>query len=167
MAGGAKFGKSSWIALVLVLPAAALSGHLFRGWNVTRTELEKKTSELQTLSGRNAALSKAYEVLQNQKFQVCNKSPYPIDVTWLSAAYNDGKQIKVFDSSRCSGWTTQEVAAGENKNLLLSSSQEGCNWSGSVMYFAMRFTKETDEASLPYSVVGLYRGFDRDCYNVQ
>jgi hypothetical protein len=31
----------------------------------------------------------------------------------------------------------------------------------------MRFTRETDEASVPYTMVGRYAGFDRDCFTVQ
>ena len=158
---------STIVAVALLPPAALLALFLFRNWNATRQALAHGQQELQTLGARNAVLAQAYEVLQNRKFQICNKSPHPLSVAWVSAAYNDGHQMKLFDSARCPGWQAQEIAAGENKNLLLSSTEEGCNWNGNVIYYAMRFSKETDEASLPFSVAGLYRGFDRDCFTVQ
>ena len=162
-----RFPVSTMVTIALVPLVGLLSWNLFRKWNVTRKGLLAQQAELQTLSSRNAVLAPAFDVLQNRKFQVCNKSPDPLNIAWVSVAFNDGKQLKVFDSSRCSGWQAQEVAAGENKNLLLSSTQEGCNWNGNVIYYAIRFSKETEETSLPYSMVGLYRGFDRDCFTVQ
>jgi len=71
------------------------------------------------------------------------------------------------DSSRCKAWQTQDVEAGENKNLLLSTNEEGCNWGGNVVYFGMRFSKEAEDSSTPFNYVGLWRGFDRDCFTVQ
>ena len=162
-----RFPLSTLVALVLLPTVALLAFTLFRKWNATRLGLAAQQQELQTLTGRNAVLAKAYDVLQNRKFQICNKSPYPLSVAWVSAAYSDGRHLKLFDSARCPGWQRQEIAAGENKSLLLSSTEEGCNWNGNVIYYAMRFSKETDEASLPFSVAGLYRGFDRDCFTVQ
>lgn len=162
-----RFPLSTVIALALLLPVGLLTFTLFRKWNITRQALAGQQEEVQTLSARNAVLAKAYDVLQNRKFQVCNKSPYPLNVAWVSAAYSDGQHLKHFDSARCPSWQEQEIAAGENKSLLLSSTEEGCNWNGNVIYYAMRFRKETDEASLPFSVAGIYRGFDRDCFTVQ
>jgi hypothetical protein len=162
-----RFPLSTVIALVLLPLAGLLTYTLFRKWNTTRQALAKQQQEVRTLAARNAVLAKAYDVLQNRKFQVCNKSPHPLNVAWVSAAYSDGQHLKLFDSARCRSWQEQEVAAGENKNLLLSSTEEGCNWNGNVIHYAMRFSKETDEASLPFSVAGIYRGFDRDCFTVQ
>jgi hypothetical protein len=161
-----KFPVSTVLALVLLPLVGLLTYTLFNKWNATRLALAAQRQELETLTARNAVLARAYDVLQNRKFQVCNKSPYPLNVAWVSAAYSDGRHLRHFDSARCPGWQEQEIAAGENKNLLLSSTEEGCNWNGNVIYFAMRFSKETDEASLPFSVAGIYRGFDRDCFTV-
>ena len=162
-----RFPVSTLVTLVLVPLVGLLSFNLFRRWNATRIGLKELNAELQTLTARNAVLAPAYDVLQNRRFQVCNKSPHPLNVAWVSAAYSDGRQLKTFDSARCRGWRDQEVAAGENKSLLLSSTEEGCNWNGNVIYYAIRFSKETEDSSLPYSMVGLYRGFDRDCFTVQ
>jgi hypothetical protein len=162
-----RFPMSTLIVLALVPLVGLLTYSLFRKWNVTRHALLAQQAELQTLGGRNAVLAPAFEVLQNRKFQVCNKSPDPLNIAWISAAYADGAQVKLFDSARCPAWRDQEVAAGENKNLLLSSTDEGCNWNGNVIYYAIRFSKETADASVPYSMVGLYHGFDRDCFTVQ
>lgn len=162
-----RFPLSVVVAIALLPLAALLATFLFRKWNVTRQSLLQGQLELQTLRERNAQLARAYDVLQNRKFQICNKSPHPLSVAWVSAAYSDGQQMKLFDSARCKSWQAPDVAAGENKTLLLSSTEEGCNWNGNVIYYAMRFSKETDDASLPFSVAGLYRGFDRDCFTVQ
>jgi len=162
-----RFARSSLVAAVIALPVGLLMMSQFRSWTAVRSELTGKTTEFQGLSSRNAGLSKVYDILQNKKFQICNKSPYPVLVPWLSVGFVDGQQVKVFDSARCTGWQTVEVAAGENKNILFSSSQEGCNWSGNVVYYAIRYTKETDDASMPYNMAGVYRNFDRDCFNVQ
>jgi hypothetical protein len=161
-----RIAKSTVIAGLLLAPVIYLTARLYGSWSTRRAELNRQSAEFQRLSTRNAELARAYDVLLNRKFQVCNKSAYPVSVQWLSAAYSDGKQLKVFDSARC-GWSDLEVAPGENKNLILSSSQEGCNWNGNVMYYAMRFSKETDEASVAYNVAMPYRGFDRDCFTVQ
>jgi hypothetical protein len=162
-----RFPMSLVIVLALVPLVGLLTFNLFRKWNVTRKALLAQQGELQTLGGRNAVLAPAFEVLQNHKFQVCNKSADPLNIAWVSAAYADGNQIKLFDSARCPSWQDQEVAAGENKSLLLSSTDEGCNWNGNVIYYAIRFSRETEAASVPYSMVGHYRGFDRDCFTVQ
>jgi hypothetical protein len=162
-----RFPLSAAIALALLPLVGLLTFALFRKWNTTRQAFARQQQELQTLTARNAVLAKAYDVLQNRKFQLCNKSPYPLNLAWVSAAYSDGQHLKLFDSARCASWPQEEIGAGENKNLLLSSTEEGCNWNGNVIYYAMRFSKETDEASLPFSVAGIYRGFDRDCFTVQ
>jgi hypothetical protein len=169
MATGSKrrFPVSTLVVLALLPLVALLTLSLFRKWNTTRKGLQAQQAELQTLTARNAVLAPAFDVLQNRKFQICNKSPHPLNIAWVSAAFSDGRQLRVFDSSRCAGWKDVEVAAGENRNLLLSSTDEGCNWNGNVIYYAIRFSKETEDSSLPYSMVGLYRGFDRDCFTVQ
>jgi hypothetical protein len=164
---GKKLPVSTIIAGVMLLPAAYYTFRKYQEWSVVSAASSKVTAEVTEMKERNASLAVAYEILQNKKFQVCNKSAYPLHIAWLSATYQEGKVLKVFDSSRCEAWQTQEVAPGENKNLFLSSGQEGCNWGGTVIYYAMRFTRETDEASVPYTMVGRYAGFDRDCFTVQ
>jgi hypothetical protein len=158
------FGLGSIIALALIVPAALLTFMLYRSWNQSRQEMASLTDELQNLATRNAALSHVYDVLQNKKFQFCNKSAYPVDISWVSAAYSDGKQLRMFDSSHCKAWHPVTVDAGETKDLLLSTNEEGCNWNGNVVYFGMRFSQEKEESSAPYNFVGLWRGFERECF---
>jgi hypothetical protein len=161
-----RFGLSSWITLALLVPVTYMTVSLFRKWHVTDQRLSSEQAAIGALTGRNAVLGKAYDVLQNRKFQICNKSTDPVHVQWISAAFIEGKQLKTFDSARCGAWKTPEIAAGENTNLFLSSSQEGCNWSGNVIYYAIRFTKEKEDESIPFSVADLYRNYDRDCFNI-
>ncbi len=163
-AGPKRFGTSTWIALALLLPALAVAGYFGQKWNTTRLKTAKQEAEFQTLQSRNAVLSKVFEVLQNKKFQVCNRSQDTLNVQWVTAVYHDGKRLKVFDSSRCSAWQEVTLAAGDNRVLTLTSGQEGCNWSGAVVYFAMRFTRESEEIIRPYNYVGHWAGFDRDCF---
>lgn len=165
--GPKKFGTSTWIALAFVFPALALAGYFGQKWNITRAKVAQQNAELQTLLSRNEVLSKVYEVLQNKKFQVCNRSQDILTVQWVAAAYHDGKQLRVFDSSRCSAWKEVALAAGDNRTLTLTSGQEGCNWSGTVVYFAMRYTRESEDVIRPYNFVGHWAGFDRDCFTLE
>lgn len=161
-----KFTLTTWIMIGLILPAGYMTFKHFSRWSVANAASKKLTSDIQVKKQKNVVLAPAYDILQNRRFQMCNKSPWPLMISWLSATYHDGKGLRVFDSSRCKAWQGLEVASGENKNLFLSSGQEGCNWAGPVIYYAIRFTKETDEASIPYNMVGRYAGFDRDCFTV-
>ena len=156
----------SMIAIVLIVPVGWMTFNLYRSWSASNAQWYKLTNEQQTLTARNASLGPVYDVLQNKKFQVCNKSAVPVKISWVGVAYSDGKQLRTFDSSRCKAWQTQDVEAGENKNLLLSTNEEGCNWGGNVVYFGMRFSKEAEDSSTPFNYVGLWRGFDRDCFTI-
>lgn len=163
-AGAKKVGTSTWVAAAFLLPALGAAGYLGRNWNVTRLKVAQEEAEYQTLLSRNAVLSKVYEVLQNKKLQVCNKSQDTLKIQWVSAVYHDGKKLKVFDSGRCSAWQEVTLASGDNRVLTLTSAQEGCNWNGAVVYFAMRFSRESEEVIRHYNYVAHYSGFDRDCY---
>ena len=165
--GAKKFGTSTWIALGLVFPALAVAGYFGQKWNVTRVKVGKQEAEFQTLQSRNEVLSKVYEVLQNKKFQVCNRSQDSLTVHWVASVYHDGRQLKVFDSSRCSAWKDVVLAAGDNRTLTLTSGQQGCNWNGTVVYFAMRYTRESEDVIRPYNFVGHWAGFDRDCFTLE
>lgn len=166
-AGPKKFGTSTWIAAAFLIPALAAAGYFGQKWNITRIKVAKQEAEVQALLSRNAVLSSVYAVLQNKKFQVCNKSQDTLKVQWVAAAYHDGQRLKVFDSSRCSAWQEVALASGDNRVLTLTSGQEGCNWGGAVVYFAMRFTRESEEIIRPYNFVGHWAGFDRDCFTLE
>jgi hypothetical protein len=49
----------------------------------------------------------------------------------------------------------------------MSSPQEGCNWNGAVLLYAMHFTREAEDQTSDFKVTGPWRGFDRDCFTVQ
>jgi len=166
-AGPKKFGTSTWIATAFLIPAVASAAYFGQKWNVTRLKTDKLDAEFQALVGRNATLSSVFTVLQNKKFQICNKSQDTVTVQWVTAAYHDGKQLKVFDSSLCSAWQEVTLASGDNRVLTLTTGQEGCNWGGAVVYFAMRYARETEVVIRPHNVVGHWAGFDRDCYTVE
>jgi hypothetical protein len=109
-------------------------------------------------------------MLENRRLSVCNRTPDAVNVQWVGAAYNDGRKIWVFDSQRCSDWKESVIASGGNKLLNLSSGEPGCNWNGNVMYFAMKYTRESEEESSAFDFVGVFNvgeSFDRDCYNVE
>ncbi len=159
-----RFSASTWIAAGFLLPALGAAGYFGRNWNATRLKLAQGEAEYQALLSRNAVLSKVYDVLQNKKLQVCNKSQDTLKVQWVSAVYHDGKKLRVFDSSRCGAWQEVTLASGDNRVLTLTSAQEGCNWNGAVVYFAMRFSRESEEVIRHYNYVAHYSGFDRDCY---
>src|SRR3972149_981394 len=160
-AGPKKFGTSTWIAAAFLLPALATAGYFGRNWNATRLILAREDSEHQERLNRNAVLSKVYDVLQNKKLQVCNKSQDTLKIQWVAAAYHDGKNLRVFDSGRCSAWQEGTLGSGDNRVLTLTSAQEGCNWNGAVVYFAMRFSRESEEVIRHYNYVAHYSGFDR------
>jgi hypothetical protein len=75
--------------------------------------------------------------------------------------------VKVFDSDQCQDFKPIVLNPGDDKSVLLRSSQPGCNWDGSVFYYAMKYSAESEEKFNIFNVVGPYQGFDRDCYTVQ
>ena len=109
-------------------------------------------------------MADAYNLLHNKKVQVCNKSPADVTVHWLSVVYEDGGRLKSFDSQRCEDWAPVVVKNGASRMLTLSSTQEGCNWNGSVVFFAMHYSRGETQT---YRDAGAWTGFDKDCYTVQ
>jgi hypothetical protein len=73
----------------------------------------------------------------------------------------------VFDSDKCQDFKPIVMQPGDDKTVVLRSSQPGCNWDGSVFYYAMKYTQESEEKFNIFNVVGPYQGFERDCYTVQ
>jgi hypothetical protein len=141
--------------------------NLARSWHATGKALDALEAERATLVARNLVLERAAAVLQNQKFQVCNKSADTLTVGWLAAAYHDGRQLRLFDSSRCPGWRPQVLGPGDAKTFTSSSAEEECNWGGTVMFYALNYVRESEEYLRSYNDAGRWAGFDRDCYTVE
>ena len=169
--GGGKKRARSLVVPVLAAVAACLlfiaNVVLFVGWFRTKHELGSLEKEKTQLASSNRALADAYNLLHNKKVQVCNKSPADVTVHWLSVVYEDGGRLKSFDSQRCEDWAPVVVKNGASRMLTLSSTQEGCNWNGSVAFYAFRLVRESDEGVRAYNVSGPWRGFDRDCFTVE
>lgn len=163
------FPLSAMIATVIAIPVGYWAFSNYRVWAQGKKTDSNFQAEMAALNASNAKLSNVYDAVQLKTYQVCNKSSDQITVEWVSAAYHDGRTVKVFDSDRCQEWKPLVLAAGDNKNVLLRSSQPGCNWDGRVMYYAMRYVQENeaDEKYKIFTVVGPYQNFDRDCYPFQ
>lgn len=162
--GKRKYGLSTWITLAVVLPIFWVSFNGFRNWLAVRKRSASFDTEVSARNKRNAELKKVYDATQLKRFEACNKSAGQVTISWVTAAYHDGKTIKIFDSDRCREWQPLVLAPGDAKAVLLRSSQGGCNWNGDVFYYAMKYTEESEEKVNSYHVVGPYQGFDRDCY---
>ena len=160
---------STVAALLIALPLAYLAYTRYLAWDKTNRRLAAVQGEVGTLKVKNAGLARAYDVLQNRTFQVCNRTADELEVLWLAAAYESRGQLSVFDASRCEGWQPQLVPGGGSpKTFTFSSAQEGCNWDGSVIFYAMRAVRTSEDgASFDYTVAGPWMGFERDCFNVQ
>ena len=158
---------SAIVALVAVIPVGYMAFNSFKGWKAVRDKAAKHDSEMAGLTQRNTELAKVYEAVSLKKYQACNKTAEQITLNWVVAAYHDGKRVRIFDSERCTDWQPVVLMPGDNKNLLLRSSQPGCNWDGSVFYYAMRYTQESEEKYTMINVAGAYQGFERDCYTFQ
>jgi hypothetical protein len=161
------FQWSTIIAAVIALPLGVLSLNSGRHWYTLKEKADSIQGEMETLQSRNMVLEKAYDILQNHKFQICNKSSDVVTIPWLSAVYHDGKQLAIFDSSRCPGWRPQTMNKGETRTFTFSSEEEGCNWTGTVMFYGLHYTRESDEYLKAYNVLGPWKGFDRDCFTVE
>ena len=160
-------GIAGWIMLALLVPTGVMTVNCARSWNVVAIRERKLAEEMARLTVRNDQLRPFYDVLQNRKYQICNRSADTVTVNWLAATYNEGDQIKLFDSAHCTAWKPIVLPQGETRFVTLSSVQEGCNWNGNVMYFAISYTRESTEQSSTYEDVEVFRGFDRDCHNIQ
>ena len=165
------FTTGSWIALACVIPAAVLTWNLYRSWSTKRTAIAAKQNDVNAMMARNTVLEPIYDILANRKFQICNKTPLQVTVPWFAVAFHDGKSVKMFDSGRCREFQPIIIPTGDNKVVTLSSKQEGCNWNGSVMYYAMRLYRqvETEDAVVdrPYDYMEVYKGYERDCFTLQ
>jgi hypothetical protein len=137
---------------------------LFVGWFKTKREYQGLEMEKAKLTASNRVLADAYGLLHNKKVQVCNKSPADVTVHWVSVVYEDAGRLKSFDSQRCEDWAPVAVKNGASRMLTLSSTQEGCNWNGSVVFFAMHYSRGDTQT---YRDAGAWVGFDKDCYTVQ
>lgn len=158
---------STIVSALVALPLALVTLQAGRRWHTLSSKSAGLETELGMLTRRNVVLEKANAILQNHKFQVCNKSSDFLAIPWVAAVYHDGHQLRTFDSSRCPGWRVQTLGRGESKTFTSSSDVEGCNWSGAVLFYALHFTRESDEYVKPYNVAGAWQGFDRDCFTVE
>jgi hypothetical protein len=168
-AKGGGVGLWGWILLALLVPIGMLTWNCGRNWNVTAVKERELAEEMVRLGDRNRQLAPFYEVLKNRKYQICNRSADIVTLNWLATTYNEGQQIKVFDSSRCQDWKPIVLQPGENRFVTLSSVQEGCNWNGSVMYVTVAYTREKTEQTDFFEDVEVFRVFDadRECQNIQ
>lgn len=159
---------STIVAFLIAVPVAYMAFNSYRKWAAGREKDAALDTEMDALRKRNAELETVYDAVQLKSYQICNKSADLITVLWLAAAFHDGKTVRVFDSDRCQDWKPLYVEPGGNKNVLLRSSQPGCNWDGKVMYYAMRYTAEQEEQDKYQliNVAGPYQGFDRDCFTI-
>ena len=161
------FQWSTIIAAVVAIPLGVLSFTSGREWRRLSVKSSTLQSEIETLQGRNTVLEKAHEILQNHKFQICNKSTDTLTIPWLAAVYQDGKQLAIFDTSRCPAWRPQIMNKGESHIFTFSSEEEGCNWTGMVMFYSLNYVRESEEATKIYNMIGPWKGFDRDCFTVE
>jgi hypothetical protein len=161
------FHWSTIIAAVIALPLGVLSVTSGREWRALSVKAAGLESEIETLQGRNAVLEKAHEILQNHKFQICNKSTDTLTIPWIAAVYHDGKQLAIFDSARCPAWRPQILNKGESHIFTFSSEEEYCNWTGMVMFYSLNYVRESEDATKIYNMNGPWKGFDRDCFTVE
>lgn len=157
----------TWVALALLIPVCVMTFNLYRSWSALRGKLGAQVNVHNDLAKRNAVLGKVFENLQNKQFQICNKTADTVTVNWLATAYQDGRQIRYFDSSRCRDWRAPVLVSGDARFPTLNSDQENCNWTGDVVYYAMQYTRESEEAVNTINFVGHFKGYDRDCHNIQ
>lgn len=156
----------TWIAAAVLVPVCVMTFNLYRSWSELSAKNSSWDTEFAALNARNAVLEKVYSNLQNKAFQVCNRTPDPVTVTWLTVAYQNGQGIQTFDSAACPDWRNQVLAPGDARMFTLNS-QAACNWTGSVVYYAMTYTRESEEALNTINFVGHFKGYDRDCHTIQ
>ena len=156
----------TWVALALLIPVCVMTFNLYRSWNGLKAQFAKVVAEHNDRMARNGVLGKVFDNLQNKSFQVCNKTADTVTVNWLAAAYQDGKTMKYFDSSVCRDWKPPVLVGGDARMLTLNS-EANCNWNGDVVYYAMQYTRESEDAVNTINFVGHFKGYDRDCHNIQ
>lgn len=162
-----RFPLASLAAIVVAAVLAFVALLQWRQWHQARATLAQLTSERETLTRKNRRLAGAHQVLVNEKVQICNKSSDDVTVKWISAAYQDGSQLRVFDSSRCRDWQTPTLGKGDSRSLNLSSMEENCNWNGSVIFYAMHLSRESESMTRSYNVAGAWRGFEQGCFTLE
>jgi len=159
------------ISFIITIPIFIYTVRMGKTWHEVKTKDDAVKAETLTLSRQNLVLSQAHAILQNSKFQVCNKTAdEQITVSWIASVYHDGQRLRSFDSGRCPGWHPRVLVPGDSAMLTFSSQQEGCNWGGPVMFYAIHFIRESPDPDTPsreYSMAGRWQGFDRDCFTVQ
>jgi hypothetical protein len=156
----------TWVAAAILVPVCVMTFNLYRSWGELRRKLGSWNADFVTLNQRNAELEKVFANLQNKKFQVCNRTEDVATVLSLAAVYHDGRVVKVFDSTQCADWRPQVLAPGDARMFTLNS-QEPCNWTGDVVYYAMTYTRESNEEVSTIDFVGHFKGYDRDCHTIQ
>jgi hypothetical protein len=157
----------TWVAAALMVPVCVMTFNLYRSWSALSGRRGKLYEDHRKRLERNVELGKVFENLQNKAFQVCNKTADTVTVNWLSVAYQDGKGIQYFDSSKCRDWKAPVLVPGDARYPTLNSDQEGCNWGGNVVYYAMQYTRESEDSVNTINFVGHFKGYDRDCHNIQ
>jgi hypothetical protein len=156
----------TWVAAAILVPVCVMTFNLYRSWSALRGTLSAWDRDFATLNQRNGELEKVFSNLQNKKFQVCNRTADVVTVQTLAAVYHDGKTIKLFDSGMCADWRPQVLVSGDARMFTLNS-QDPCNWNGDVVYYAMTYTRESDEALSTINFVGHFTGYERDCHTIQ
>jgi len=156
----------TWIAAGVLLPVCVMTFNLYRSWSALRGRISTWDTDFAALNQRNSELEKVFANLQNKKFQVCNRTADVVTVQALSAVYHDGRVIKIFDSEKCADWRPQVLVSGDARMFTLNS-QDPCNWTGDVVYYAMTYTRESEEALSTINFVGHFKGYDRDCHTIQ
>ena len=156
------------VSLLVAVPLFVFTVRLGLSWRASTTRLDELARESASVQARAAVLKRAAETLRTYDFQVCNRSADVLTLPWVAAVHHDGQSLRLFDSSRCQGFRAQPIYAGESRALLFSSTQEGCNWSGQVLFYAMNAVRESDMGSASYNLIGAWgRDFDPKCFNVR
>jgi hypothetical protein len=167
-------GKGGWlrkihwstiVAAVAAVALAYLAMRTGRTWHTTRATVAALDARQTSLTAENIVLERAFPILRNQKFDICNKTEDTLTVPWVSVAYHDGRQLRQFDSARCQGWKPQVLKPGERKAFTFSSSDDACNWSGAVMLYAFNYLRESEETINTYNATGQWT-FD-PCFLVE
>jgi hypothetical protein len=157
----------TWVALALLIPVCVMTFNLYRSWSALNGRKSGLQEEHRQRVDRNTVLGEVFGNLQNKSFQVCNKTADTVTLNWLAVAYQDGKNIRHFDSAQCRDWKAPVLVPGDARFPTINSDQENCNWGGEVVYYAMQYTRESEDAVNTINFVGHFKGYDRDCHNIQ
>ena len=117
---------------------------------------------------RNRVLGKVFDNLQNKQFQICNKTADTVTVNWLAAAYQDGQADPVLRQLALP--RLEAAGAGAGRCPLPDAQLRPGELQldhGDVVYYAMQYTRESEDAVNTINFVGHFKGYDRDCHNIQ